>query len=153
MTGWRIGFSYCDPEIAAELGALQSHVTSNPSTPAQYAALAAFSATPAQEAELSAMVHEFRARRDLVVDRIQERFPGVPYVMPEGAFYLFFRTDRWFGPERPDSVALCKMLIEEAGVALVPGVAFGDDRYARLSFAASRADLEEAFDRLERVLA
>jgi aspartate aminotransferase len=62
-------------------------------------------------------------------------------------------VDRWFDDGRPDSVALCKFLIEEGGVALVPGSAFGDDRYVRLSFAASRAELEDAFERLGRVLA
>jgi aspartate aminotransferase len=152
MTGWRIGYSYCEPRTAAELAALQSHVTSNPSTPAQYAARAAFDATAEQEAELSAMAAEFRSRRDLVVQRLRERLPGAGYVEPEGAFYLFFRVDPWFDAGRADSVALCTLLLEEAGVALVPGVAFGDDRFARLSFAASREELEEGFDRLARIL-
>jgi aspartate aminotransferase len=152
MTGWRIGYSYSDPATAAEFGALQSHTTSNASTPAQYAAQAAFAATPEQEAELGAMAQEFSARRDLVVARLGERLPGAGYVTPDGAFYLFFRADQWYTPERPDSIALCKMLIEEAEVALVPGAAFGDDRYVRLSFAASRAELEEAFERLGRAL-
>lgn len=152
MTGWRIGYSWCDPIIAARMSALQSHTTSNAATPSQYAAVAAFSANDEQEAELADMVTEFQARRDLVVQRLEERLPGTDHVAPDGAFYLFFRVDRWFSDEHPDSVALCKHLIEEAGVALVPGSAFGEDRYVRLSFAASRAELEEAFDRLGRVL-
>jgi aspartate aminotransferase len=153
MTGWRIGYSYSDPATAAEMGALQSHTTSNASTPAQHAAMAAFTATAEQEAELGSMAEEFEARRDLVVARLGERLPGAAHVTPDGAFYLFFRADQWYTPERPDSVALCKMLIEEAEVALVPGAAFGDDRYVRLSFAASRDELEEAFNRLGRALA
>lgn len=152
MTGWRIGYSYSDPVTAAELGALQSHTTSNASTPAQHAAQAAFTATPEQEAELGAMAEEFAGRRDLVVARLGERLPGAGYVTPDGAFYLFFRADQWYTPDLPGSIALCKMLIEEAEVALVPGAAFGDDRYVRLSFAASRAELEEAFERLGRAL-
>jgi aspartate aminotransferase len=152
MTGWRIGYSYSDPVTATEIGSLQSHTTSNASTPAQHAAIAAFTATESQESELEAMGAEFRARRDLVVQRLGERLPGAGYVAPEGAFYLFFRADQWYDAERPDSIALCKTLIEEAEVALVPGAAFGDDRYVRLSFAASRSDLEEAFDRLARAL-
>jgi aspartate aminotransferase len=152
MTGWRIGYSYSDPVTATEIGSLQSHTTSNASTPAQHAAIAAFTATESQESELEAMGAEFRARRDLVVQRLGERLPGAGYVAPEGAFYLFFRADQWYDAERPDSIALCKVLIEEAEVALVPGAAFGDDRYVRLSFAASRSDLEEAFDRLARAL-
>jgi aspartate aminotransferase len=152
MTGWRIGYAYADPVTAAQIGALQSHTTSNAATPSQYAALAAFSATPEQEAELEAMRVEFQARRDLVVARLQQHLPGTAYVAPEGAFYLFFRADRWYDDQRSGSVALCTDLIEEAGVALVPGAAFGDDRYVRLSFAAAPAELEDAFQRLGRVL-
>jgi aspartate aminotransferase len=152
MTGWRIGYSYTDPGVAAKISALQSHTTSNAATPSQYAALAAFTASSGEEAELEAMAAEFRARRDLVVERVQGHLPGTGFVAPEGAFYLFFRTDGWYDDERPDSVALCTWLIEKAEVALVPGAAFGDDRYVRLSFAASRNELEEAFDRLGRHL-
>jgi aspartate aminotransferase len=152
MTGWRIGYSYCARATAAEIGALQSHTTSNASTPAQHAAIAAFTASPEQEAELAAMGREFQARRDLVVERLGERLPVAGHVAPEGAFYLFFRADQWYDRAHPDSIGLCTALIEKAEVALVPGAAFGDDRYVLLSFAASRTELEEAFDRLARVL-
>jgi aspartate aminotransferase len=152
MTGWRIGYSYSRPDVAAKISALQSHMTSNAATPSQHAAIAAFSATGEQERELDAMADEFRGRRDLVVRLLAEHLPGTGYVQPEGAFYLFFQVDRWLDADRPDSVALCKWLISEAEVALVPGSAFGDDRYVRLSFAASRSDLEEAFARLGRAL-
>ena len=152
MTGWRIGWSVSEPKLAATLGALQSHTTSNAATPSQYAALAALTATGDQMAELDAMAAEFRARRDLVLDLLERHLPGTPHVRPDGAFYLFFRTDRWYDDDRPDSVALCTWLIEHAGVALVPGAAFGDDRYVRLSFAASRQELADAFERLGRAL-
>lgn len=152
MTGWRIGWSVTDPRLAGTLSALQSHTTSNAATPSQYAALAALTATAGQAAELDAMAAEFHARRDLVLALLERHLPGTPHVRPEGAFYLFFRVDRWFDEERPDSVALCTWLIEHAGVALVPGSAFGDDRYVRLSFAASRQELTDAFERLGRAL-
>lgn len=152
MTGWRIGFSYSDVAMAAQMSALQSHMTSNASTPAQYAALAAYQASPEEQAQVAAMATEFQARRDLVVRRLTGDLPGTSYVAPEGAFYLFFRVDQWYDETRPDSIALCTALIEEAEVALVPGAAFGDDRYVRLSFAASTAELEEGFDRLVRAL-
>lgn len=152
MTGWRIGYSYSRPEVASKISALQSHTTSNAATPSQHAALAAFSATDDQERELSQMAREFRDRRDLVLRLLDEHLPGTDHVAPEGAFYLFFRADRWFNDQRPDSVALCTWLIEEAEVALVPGAAFGDDRYVRLSFSASPAELEAAFARLGRSL-
>lgn len=152
MTGWRIGFSYSRPDVASKISALQSHMTSNTATPSQHAALAAFTADEAQERELADMAAEFSARRDLVLRLLDDHLPGTEHVTPEGAFYLFFRADRWFHGDRSGSVALCQWLIEEAEVALVPGEAFGDDRYVRLSFAASRGDLETAFERLGRVL-
>lgn len=152
MTGWRIGWSVSEPRLARSLSALQSHTTSNAATPSQYAALAALTANTEQAAELEGMATEFRTRRDLVVELLDRHLPGTPRVDPEGAFYLFFRTDRWYDEVRPDSVALCTWLIENAGVALVPGSAFGDDRYVRLSFAASPGELREAFERLGRAL-
>lgn len=152
MTGWRIGWSVSDPRLASTLGALQSHTTSNPATPSQYAALAALSASSKQQAELDGMATEFRARRGLVLDLLERHLPGTDRVAPEGAFYLFFRVDQWYDEERTDSVGLCTWLIEHAGVALVPGSAFGDDRYVRLSFAASRDALSEGFTRLARAL-
>ena len=152
MTGWRIGYSYTAPEVASKISALQSHMTSNAATPSQHAALAAFTASEEEDRELRAMAAEFGARRDLVLKHLQKHLPGTDFVEPEGAFYLFFRADRWYDDSRPDSVALCKALIEDAEVALVPGSAFGDDRYVRLSFAASREALETAFQRLGRAL-
>ena len=152
MTGWRIGFSYAAPELASKMAALQSHITSNAATPSQHAAIAAYTATPEQEAELRSMAEAFGKRRDRVVELLEAHLPGTERVAPEGAFYLFFRADQWYDDARPDSVALCKWLIEEAEVALVPGSAFGDDRYVRLSFAASIDQLEAAFERLGRAL-
>ncbi len=153
MTGWRIGFSYADPELTSKMAALQSHITSNAATPSQHAAIAAYTATPEQDAELQAMADAFRRRRDRVVELLEAHLPGTGRVAPEGAFYLFIRADPWYDDARPDSVALCTWLIEEAEVALVPGSAFGDDRYVRLSFAASTDQLEAAFQRLGRALA
>lgn len=153
MTGWRIGFSCSEPGLAKKMGALQSHITSNPNTPAQYAALAAFNAAGDDAATVDAMVDTFRRRRDLVVGWFRVALPGADFVFPEGAFYLFFRVDPFFTAEAPDSVALCRMLLDRTGVALVPGSAFGDDRYVRLSFAASEQALEEGIRRIGAALA
>lgn len=152
MTGWRIGFSYTNPELTAKMSALQSHISSNAATPSQHAALAAYTASQEQEAELQGMVDAFQERSERVVALLERHLPGTKNVAPEGAFYLFFRAEQWYDEARPDSVALCKWLIEEAEVALVPGSAFGDDRYVRLSFAASTAELDAAFERLGRAL-
>lgn len=150
MTGWRIGFAYTRPDVAARMTALQSHITSNAATPSQHAALAALTATPEDDGAVRSMIDEFRARRDLVLRGMEAQLPGIGYVRPDGAFYLFFRIDSRFDEGRPDSIALCQWLIRDAGVAIVPGAAFGDGRYARLSFAASRGELEDALGRLAR---
>jgi aspartate aminotransferase len=79
---------------------------------------------------------------------MDQLLPGVPYIRPEGAFYLYFRVDGLFGADESDATAWCSQLLQEHGVALVPGAAFGDDRWVRLSFAAADALIEEAFERI-----
>ena len=148
MTGWRVGFSYCAPEVAKKFADLQSQLTSNTSTPAQVAALEAFSNVKAAEASIAEMAAAFRRRRDLVVARMEELLPGVPFVYPRGAFYLFFRVDQLFRGDVDNATAWCSALLQATGVALVPGAAFGDDRWVRMSYAASDAVLEEALRRI-----
>ena len=153
MTGWRLGFSYCDPRAAKELGALQSHVSSNAATPSQMAALAAYTDRACTEQAVRAMVTGFRRRRDLVTRLFDEMLPDFPYLKPMGAFYLFFRVDSAFGDEISDSTRFCSWMLEETGVALVPGSAFGDDRYVRMSYATSDGLIENAITRLAGALA
>jgi aspartate aminotransferase len=148
MTGWRIGYSVSDSELASKLGALQSHTTSNAATPSQVAALAALRGGERTHAEIRTMVKAFRRRRDLVVARVRERLPHLSFIEPEGAFYLFLRVDGEYGNGVPDSTAWCSRVLETTGVAMVPGAAFGDDRYVRLSYATSDDILEEAIRRL-----
>ena len=148
MTGWRVGYSYSDSRLAAKFADLQSQITSNTSTPAQVAALEAYSNRAAAEESVSRMATAFKNRRDLVTRRMDELMPGVPYIRPHGAFYLYFRVDHLFDDEVKDSTAWCSRLLEQTGVALVPGGAFGDERWARMSYAASEEVLEEALRRI-----
>jgi aspartate aminotransferase len=148
MTGWRVGFSWCAPEVAKKFAALQSQITSNASTPAQMAALEAYADVKAAGASVAEMEVAFRRRRDLVMARMAELLPAIPFVRPEGAFYLFFRVDHLFDDEISDATAWCSHLLQETGVALVPGAAFGDDRWARMSYAASDEEIEEALRRM-----
>jgi aspartate/methionine/tyrosine aminotransferase len=97
------------------------------------------------EQDVARMVGEFRKRRDLVVGRFRKELPGVEFVDPLGAFYFFFRVDS-FG--RITGSEFCRRLVVESGVALVPGAAFGDDRWVRLSYAAATADIARALDRI-----
>lgn len=152
MTGWRIGFAYADPAVAKKFSAFQSHTTSNAATPSQFAALAAYRDTDAASEAIREMNVAFRRRRDLVVRLVRKLLPDFSFVQPEGAFYLFFNVEPALGNGISDSAELCTRLIEEAGVAMVPGVAFGDDRYVRLSYATSDDLLEDAIGRMARFL-
>lgn len=152
MTGWRIGFSYSSPALAARFGALQSHITSNPSTPAQYAALAAFRSEPRVERAVNAMVAVFKHRRERVLSLAQKYLPDAHISPPGGAFYLFIRVDNYYSGDISGSEAFCTHVLRQTGVALVPGAAFGDDRFVRLSFAAAEDELAEGIRRMGDLL-
>jgi aspartate aminotransferase len=147
MTGWRIGFLYGPKAVAAKASALQSQTTSHPSSPAQYAALAAYSANDSQMEAYRTMQDAFERRRLRVISLFRELLPDVPFVEPHGAFYLWFRADA-LGRDGEPASPVCERLLEEAGVAVVPGAAFGDDRYARLSYACSEETLQKAVERI-----
>jgi aspartate aminotransferase len=144
MTGWRVGLALAPGPVAKAMAALQSHTTSGANHPAQYAAAAALG-DERVEADVARMVAEFRKRRDLVVSRFRRALPGVEFVEPTGAFYFFFRVDSL---GKISGTEFCTRLVTEKGVALVPGAAFGDDRWVRLSYAAATHDLTRALDRI-----
>lgn len=148
MTGWRIGYSYSEVGLAKKMTALQSQITSNAATPSQMAALAAYSDPESAAREQAEMCKAFRRRRDLVCARMRELLPDVPFVEPAGAFYLYFKVDGLFTDDVGNATEWCSRLLEEQGVALVPGAAFGDDDWVRLSFATSDEILEEAMKRM-----
>ena len=152
MTGWRIGFALAPRELARTMNALQSHTTSGANTMAMWAAAEAFG-NDAIEAEVQAMTAQFRRRRDLVVGRFRAALPGTEFVDPLGAFYLYFRVDDVFSREVPHATEFCRRLIADEALALVPGAAFGDDRWVRLSYAASDETLRDGLDRLVRQFA
>ena len=152
MTGWRFGFSYSEPEVAAKLTALQSQITSNPSTPTQLAALEAYRNTEASDAAIAEMGTAFRRRRDLVLAKLREHFPDIRLIEPQGAFYVYFRVDGFFDDDVKSATDWCSKLIREAGVALVPGAAFGEDSWARMSYAAADEVLVEAIERIARTV-
>ena len=152
MTGWRIGFAMAPRELAQTMSALQSHTTSGANTIAMWAATEAF-ANDAVQAEVEMMTAAFRRRRDYLVGRFRAELPGVEFIEPLGAFYLFFRVDEVFTREVPTATEFCRRLIADEALALVPGSAFGDDRWVRLSYAASDEMLKEGMDRLVRQFA
>jgi aspartate aminotransferase len=145
MTGWRIGWLAGARSVIAAASALQSQSTSNVCTFAQYGALAAVSGPRDCVRE---MAEEFNRRRTLLSDGLR-RIAGLKLLPPEGAFYAFPDVSTY----GLDSMTLCNRLLEEAGLAVVPGIAFGDDRCIRLSCAASPATIVDGLERLERFLA
>jgi aspartate/methionine/tyrosine aminotransferase len=148
MTGWRLGWLVLPPELVAPVERLAQNLYICPSTIAQHAALACFDDESIAEYENRRA--EFRRRRDVVVPALQAMGLKVP-VMPDGAFYAWadcsaFDTSSW---------DFCFDMMERAHVALTPGRDFGPhaaERYLRLSFASSMAELEQALQRLARVL-
>ena len=145
MTGWRIGWLAGPETVVAAASALQSQSTSNVCSFAQFGALAAITAPRDCVAEMAV---SFSQRRQLLSDGLMA-IPGLTLRPPEGAFYAFPDLSR-FGL---DSMTLCNRLLDEVGLAVVPGVAFGDDRCIRLSCAASEATLLDGLERLTRLLA
>ena len=149
MTGWRIGAALAPMHLAKAMAALQSHTTTGANHPAMWAAAAAFTDEKVEQ-EVQRMVAAFRRRRDVVVSRFRSEAPGVEFVEPHGAFYFFFRIDG-LGAEIT-SGAFCEQLMQREGVALVPGAAFGDDRWVRMSYAVSDQELDEALTRILRFI-
>jgi len=115
--------------------------------------MAAYVEREKADAEVARMVEAFRRRRDLVTRLFDELLPGLSYVKPNGAFYLFFRVDSLFREGMEDSFAVCTWLLEEAGIAMVPGGAFGENDYVRMSYATSDDLIEEAIRRLAKAVA
>ena len=149
MTGWRIGYAAGPREIIKAMDDLQSQSTSNPNSIAQKAAVEALLGS--QEA-VSRMRAEFDKRRKYMVERLNA-MPGVSCTTPKGAFYAFPNFSphygkRWKGGVIKGSTDLAAYLLEEAQVAVVPGLDFGNDSHARLSYATSMQNIEKGLERI-----
>ena len=149
MTGWRIGYLLGPAPVVKAVENIQSHATSNATS---FAMVGALEALLHAEPDVERMVAEYHARRDMLVPLLNG-IPGFVCRPPDGAFYAFPDVSATFRPGREDSVALAEYLLEEAGVATVPGAAFGAEAHLRLSFACSRATLTEGLERIAAALA
>jgi len=154
MTGWRIGYLAADDkEIISAIDNLQSHSTSNPTTPAQIAAIEALKTS---ESVIQAMVAEFDKRRKHILKRVRA-ISGLTAVEPDGAFYIFPNFSSFIGKtikgkKINGSLDLAELLLNEAKVAVVPGIAFGTDKHFRLSYATSMTNIDKGLDRIGDVL-
>jgi aspartate aminotransferase len=142
MTGWRLGWGILTGELAKTVARLQGHLTSGANAIAQAAAAAA---CRDGADEVAAMVEEFRARREITLEALGQ-VEGVRCVKPQGAFFAFPSVDLGTG-RVTDSGALAQHLLQETGVGLLPGTAFGLEGHLRFSYAVSREELSEALSR------
>ena len=140
MTGWRMGWLLADASVRERLELVHQFMVASTPAPFQTACITAL------ETDAAPMVEEYRQRRDTVLRRL--RGMGLDAPVPEGAFYVFPSIARY----GMDSTAFCLKLLEEAHVAVTPGMAFGADDHIRLSYCCSREELEKGLDRLEGFL-
>jgi len=149
MTGWRIGYTASNKEIASAMASLQSHATSNPNSIAQVASVEALRGP---QETVSMMLAEFERRRSRIVELVNS-IPGLSCRMPQGAFYVMMNVSKILGKTIggeviTDDVKLCSLLLEKAHVAAVPGSGFGAGNFIRLSYATSMENIEEGLKRI-----
>lgn len=152
MTGWRIGYIAAEKEIISQMTKIQDQTTSNPSTPSQWAAVEAILGN---QSSVEIMRREYEKRRDYIYNRLKN-IDGIKCNMPQGAFYVFPDVSNFYGysnfydVEIKNSFDFSSLLLEKAYVAVVPGAAFGDDRFIRISYATTIDKIEEGMNRLEK---
>ncbi len=166
MTGWRIGFIGAPLYIAKACNKLQGQVTSATCSIAQRAVIKAMEMDPAQSQDIINMRNIFQQRRDMMYELLKE-IQGFKLRMPQGAFYFFPEVSSLYGKHVAEdtlfaktyektiienSTDLCMYLLYDANVALVQGVAFGDDNCIRLSYATSEDKLKEAVKRIKEAI-
>lgn len=163
MTGWRIGFIGAPLAIAKACNKLQGQVTSATCSIAQRATIKAMQMDPTKSQDIINMRNIFKKRRDMVYELLQQ-VPGFKVTLPKGAFYFFPEVCSLYGKHVPEdsvfaatygktkienSTDFCMYILYDANVALVQGIAFGDDRCVRLSYATSEEKLKEAVRRIK----
>ncbi len=155
MTGWRLGYLAGPKELVKAVAKIQSQETSAPSSISQAAGLAAYSGTLDKVLEMRA---SFKERRNFMVEQLNG-IEGVSCFSPGGAFYVFPDISSYLNSTTPlgkpvqSSTDLCLYLLDEAGLALVPGDAFGEPNGLRMSYAAAMDELVEAMNRFKHGLA
>ncbi len=155
MTGWRIGYLAAPKDIAKAVSSMQSHTTSNACSIAQYASVAALESEESDKF-IEKMQKTFDERRIYMVKTLQA-IKGVVLPEPKGAFYVFADVSAFYGKSFQDekvtgSLSFAELALKK-GVAVVPGIAFGDDDCIRLSYAISIEDIKEGLKRLKDFIA
>ncbi|HYB20173.1 MAG TPA: pyridoxal phosphate-dependent aminotransferase [Thermodesulfobacteriota bacterium] len=153
MTGWRIGYAAGPAQIMAAMDKIQ---TQNVSNPVSFCQKAAIEALVGPQDSVQKMIAEFDRRRKYIVQRLNA-MPGITCSLPKGAFYVFPNVTGLFGKKWGDrklsnSLDVSDFILEEAKVAVVAGMAFGNDNYIRFSYATSRENIEKGMDQIQEAL-
>ncbi len=154
MTGWRIGYAAGPETIISAVTKIQSQNISNPTSISQKAAVEALEGS---QDTVFKMVKEFQARRDYIVEKLNN-IPGINCMNPQGAFYVFPDVSSLYGmsfngKKISSSTDLAEYLLDKVDVAVVPGVAFGNDNHIRLSYAMSMENIGEGLRRIGEAVA
>jgi aspartate aminotransferase len=154
MTGWRIGWLIGPKEIIKVCSNIQGQSTSHATSFAQKAAETALT-SPQDEVE---RMRKIFAQRAQLLSQILKEIPGIEFIPPQGAFYLFAKVSAYYNKKTPegkeikDSISFSEYLLDSAKVAVVPGSAFGDDEFIRISFANSEENLKKAVSEIKKAL-
>jgi aspartate aminotransferase len=151
MTGWRIGYTAGPANIISAMTKVQSQSTSNPTSIAQYATVAALNG---DQSCITTMTNAYKERHDFVVGELQ-KMPGIRCLECDGTFYAFPCADELIAKSAGinNDIELAEYLLNEAGIALVPGSAFGAPGFIRISYATSMENLKNAMERMHAALA
>ncbi|ABR48805.1 aminotransferase, class I and II [Alkaliphilus metalliredigens QYMF] len=153
MTGWRIGYTASNSEIAKIMSNIQSHATSNPNTVAQYASIEALER---DQSSIETMRLAFDERRKYMINRVNE-IQNLSCIAPNGAFYIMMNISQLIGKVVDGkiingSMDFAEVLLDRTHVAVVPGIAFGVDHLVRLSYANSMENITEGLNRIDKFL-
>lgn len=153
MTGWRIGYAAAHEDIVKVMSNIQSHATSNPCSISQYASVEGITG---DQSSVEEMKKHFVERRDYMAETINS-IKNLSCIKPEGAFYIMVNFTQLFGKTIKgrtinSSLDFGNLLLEEGNVAVVPGIAFGDDKYIRLSYATSMENIKKGLERIKQIV-
>ena len=149
MTGWRVGYAAGKKEIIKLMNNIQSHTTSNVNSIAQYASLEALTG---QQEEMKIMQNEFDRRRKVMM-KLLDDISDVSYIEPKGAFYILVNIDKILKKFKiSGSSEFCEKLLDRENVVAIPGIAFGEDNYIRLSYATSMDSIETGLNRISNFI-
>lgn len=150
MTGWRVGYTASSERVAKIITSIQSHMTSNVCSIAQYASIEALNGP---QDDINKMKKAFEERRNQMIARL-DKIKNISYIKPNGAFYIMVNIEKCIGKNCngnviSNSVEFAKQLLSEKKVAVIPGAAFGLENYIRLSYATSMDNINEGLNRIE----